>query len=146
MRWLWECCETKKVWVDIAQKHKKTTVISRDIERKEDDLEKRQWMLILCCPSLFQGNWTHSKARHFVHCYAAMKKPFGVGSNCKINGQQRSPSLLSLTGDRRIFDDQFYILSLKVTTIKQAEMVMANGMLLRFRRYVESHSMWSQSQ
>lgn len=56
-----------------------------------------------------------------MHCYAAMKEPSGVGGNCKINGQQKSPSLLSLTGDRRIFDDHFYILSLKVTTIKPSQ-------------------------
>lgn len=53
--------------------------------------------------------------------YAAMKELFGVSSNCKINGQPRSPSLLILTGDRRIFDDHFYILSLKVSTIKPSQ-------------------------
>lgn len=56
-----------------------------------------------------------------MHCYAAMKEPFGVSSNCKINGRQRSPTLLSLTGDRGIFDDHFYILSLKVTTVKPSQ-------------------------
>lgn len=78
-------------------------------------------MLNLCCPSLFQGNWTLSKSRHFVPSYAAMKEPFGVSTNCKINGQPRSPSLVSLTGDRRIFDDHFYMLSLKVSTIKESQ-------------------------
>lgn len=80
-------------------------------------------MLILGCLSLFQGNWTPSKVRHFVHCCATMKEPFGVSSNCKMNGQQRSASLLSLTEDRRTFDDHFYILSPKLTTIKPSQNV-----------------------
>ena len=71
--------------------------------------------------------------------YAAMKELFGVSSNCKINGQPRSPSLLILTGDRRIFDDHFYILSLKVAQLSPAKMVMATGMLPRFKHHVESH-------